>query len=391
MYRDNIKWNYIFELIYNSNLTRALWPTYLVLKGFSLVEVGLCESVYHLSSMVFEMPTGVFADLWGRRNSRILGVLIKTGELLLLVYAKNIWLVLLAFSIGALGNTFESGANTAHVYDTLQETEDTASFSAIQGFREVLFQLSSLFSVVIGGYIANINYDYAYYLTALMMLISVSFLFKMREVPIERIKHDSSFQAIQYQFKTSWQAIKTDHSIMAIILFSSLFSSIATMIYFYISTYWQANGIGISLISIWLAFEAIGSMAGGLLVGWLLSHKLRRQVIFITPLISVIGCWLVGDLQWGVLGLGMLGFAESLLFVISNELINERITSQVRATVLSFSSMVFSITMIIIFPLFGYLAQLLSMVLAFSLLAVLTSGLYLVYLVTFRKYLTSTA
>ena len=50
-YKNNIVLNYIYEFLLNRNFVQALWPTYLVFRGMSLIEVGVCESVFHLTSL----------------------------------------------------------------------------------------------------------------------------------------------------------------------------------------------------------------------------------------------------------------------------------------------------------------------------------------------------
>ncbi len=64
----NIGKNYIFTLFFYLNLTRGVWMIYLAYRGFSLLELGIFEGVFHITSFLMEVPTGVVADLWGRKN-----------------------------------------------------------------------------------------------------------------------------------------------------------------------------------------------------------------------------------------------------------------------------------------------------------------------------------
>jgi len=73
-YKRNIPLSYLFEFGRGMGFTQAIWVTYLVFKGLSLVEIGLCESVFHLTSMLMELPTGMIADIYGRKFSRLMGV-----------------------------------------------------------------------------------------------------------------------------------------------------------------------------------------------------------------------------------------------------------------------------------------------------------------------------
>jgi hypothetical protein len=67
----NIGLDYSFTFLSNLNLLHALWMIYLSLKGFSLLELGLLEGIFHITSFLMEVPTGAVADLWGRRGSGV--------------------------------------------------------------------------------------------------------------------------------------------------------------------------------------------------------------------------------------------------------------------------------------------------------------------------------
>ena len=54
-------------------LTDAVWVALLAARGFALWEIGLAEAVYHIISLVFEVPSGMAADLLGRRRTYLLG------------------------------------------------------------------------------------------------------------------------------------------------------------------------------------------------------------------------------------------------------------------------------------------------------------------------------
>lgn len=48
-------------------LTDAVWVALLAVRGFTLAQIGLAEAVFHLTSLLCEVPSGVAADLLGRR------------------------------------------------------------------------------------------------------------------------------------------------------------------------------------------------------------------------------------------------------------------------------------------------------------------------------------
>ena len=48
----------------------ASWVALLALRGFSMFEIGMLESIFHIVSSSFEIPSGVVADVFGIRRKR---------------------------------------------------------------------------------------------------------------------------------------------------------------------------------------------------------------------------------------------------------------------------------------------------------------------------------
>ena len=71
--KKNILKNYIFTFIASVGITDAIWMLYLAHRGMSLVQIGLLESLFHMTGMTMEIPTGIIADRFGRKTSRVLG------------------------------------------------------------------------------------------------------------------------------------------------------------------------------------------------------------------------------------------------------------------------------------------------------------------------------
>jgi MFS family permease len=62
---------------------------YLASRGFSLLQLGVLESVFHITSFIMEVPTGAVADLWGRKASRIAGRVFFLASLFFMFYARQ--------------------------------------------------------------------------------------------------------------------------------------------------------------------------------------------------------------------------------------------------------------------------------------------------------------
>src|SRR5579859_3317186 len=74
---------YCFDATTSLLFTSAVWVIYLASRGYSPLAIGLFETVFHIAKFVAEVPTGIFADLMGRRKSLVICCIIGAIENLL--------------------------------------------------------------------------------------------------------------------------------------------------------------------------------------------------------------------------------------------------------------------------------------------------------------------
>ena len=63
----------LLEGLSNFHLAGTAWVLLLTLRGFTPVQIGLAEGVFHLASLCFELPSGMLADLMGRKGAPAAG------------------------------------------------------------------------------------------------------------------------------------------------------------------------------------------------------------------------------------------------------------------------------------------------------------------------------
>ncbi|HMM40519.1 MAG TPA: MFS transporter, partial [Thermomicrobiales bacterium] len=112
---------YLYQLITRTEFTGGIWILYLSSRGFSLPQIGLAESAFHLAPVLLELPSGSFADLIGRRWSLAVGPLLIALSSALLFVAPSFWVVLVAMFLTEASYSFRSGADQAYLYDALGE------------------------------------------------------------------------------------------------------------------------------------------------------------------------------------------------------------------------------------------------------------------------------
>ena len=113
----------LYRFLSTSYLFAPVIVVFFGARGLSMTEVTLLNSVYCVTAMLFEVPTGVVADTRGRRTSYLLGTLTLAFSTLLYLWMWEVsapfWAWALTSAFVGLGFTFFSGAVEAWLVDAL--------------------------------------------------------------------------------------------------------------------------------------------------------------------------------------------------------------------------------------------------------------------------------
>ena len=126
--KRNIILDYINTFITNLNMQNSVWVLYLAYCGLSLAEIGIVEGTYHITSIIFEIPSGAIADLLGRKKSMVIGRFCIAISCIIMLFAKDFWFFALSFVIQSLGNNFNSGSEEALIYDSMKYTRQEQDY-----------------------------------------------------------------------------------------------------------------------------------------------------------------------------------------------------------------------------------------------------------------------
>ena len=388
-YAANIGIHYFYTFFSNLNLTHGLWMIYLASRGFSLVQLGILEGVFHVTSFLMEVPTGAVADLWGRKASRIAGRLVACISLLVMFLARSFTWQLFGFIITALGYNLESGAGDALVYDSLVMEHREHQYMKVAGRQELVYQSAAILAFLMGGYLAVHSYQAVFLISMGLALCSmVTALFFTEPLIAQEGKTPRTesllrhiFDSMKRQTVESLKVIQVHPRIAFLIIFEELLFAFITCLFFYLQNYWKDGGRSEWYIG--LVFAA-GSVAAGLTAFRATAIEKRigeRGVLLLMPLLLLICLWGVALSPWPAVFYVITGCVEGILIAAVSDYLNKLIPSRNRATILSFQSMTFSLFMIMVFPLVGWLGQQFSLQVAFLAMAALGTTLYIPYVV----------
>ena len=319
--------------------------------GVSTVGIALNAITYIVISTVFDIPTGVLADRWNRKYTLMLGIGCLGVSSVLMGLSHGLTFYICATALWGLYTVFTQGTFQAMTYDTLHELGRESEYVKHQGRSYGMFLVGISVSSVLGGYIGQaFGYRATYFLTLLPCLVTLMLLWSLREPKFHK---DTSDTKIWPHVKQTVRIFTHQQFLLVICM---LFIGISILNYTqneYSGLYFIALGFG-SIGSGWA--NAAKWIAGAL--GRFLSQRLRHYVLWFIPLFfaSFVGFTLWRS-TFGIILFTLTGFLESIIMTNIEGVVQDNVPSNVRATALSTLSFSYSIIVIPISIVFGYLAR----------------------------------
>jgi len=136
-------------------MVASTYVVFLMGKGLSLSDLGLVGLSFSVVLLAAELPTGYFADHYGRRKSMIASCVVAAFAPFVYIWADNLWQCMIAESIFAVSCGFYNGALDAWIRHELQyigEEKNTLKAFA-KGSQAVQMALAG--GALAGGYLAS--------------------------------------------------------------------------------------------------------------------------------------------------------------------------------------------------------------------------------------------
>lgn len=357
---------YTSDFFSGLRITDAVWVALLAARGFSLWEIGLAESVYHVVSLLFEVPSGMAADLLGRKKTLVFGGFLVVTSNLLMAFAPNLFFICLAMGLNALSNTMFSGTGTALVYDSLKQTGRAEDYIKVSANESQISMASNAFGSLASTLEQFLHFTGFYLLSALFEAISTISRLLMTEPVVteaQASREQQTFRDLPRLFtqlvRDSLHALRTCPLAVRLILSSAIISVPSYLTKMFLQQRLIELGWPTALLFLPMLLGGIACVIGTEIARRLKPRSLRRFYA-VCALLCGLGTLLVGIAPaWGSLLSMMLvqGILEIYLLHESQRL-NDVIPSDQRATIISVDSMMYSILMIPASPFIGWVGDL---------------------------------
>src|SRR5579859_1982563 len=341
----------------NLAFASAIWVIYLATHGYSAFAIGLLEMLFHIAKFVAEVPTGIFADLMGRRKSLIVYSVLGAIQQLLFLAPALLPCIIASFVLSGIAYAFRGGAEEAVLWTLAgyaDPDQQAARYSKLVSRMFMLGMLAELVGTTVGGYLGSILQILPFICQAIMSLIAIVPLLLIPEQ--KAISNQQEHINPLRHFGAGIRAVWQNPTLMGLLLISGLIEGGGTTIYFFYQL--DLHGLGFSLAAIGL-IVAVGKGTNFLFTA-LAPRTMRalpqRWLVPTFFLAQILSLLLMSMQQPALSLLGYLVFSQAANAILTPALstyINGHSPEQQRATVLSLQTGLFSATMIVLFPLFG--------------------------------------
>ncbi|WP_126993847.1 MFS transporter [Thermosipho globiformans] len=88
--------------------------------GLSYLQIGILYSIKSIATNILEIPTGVVADLYGRKKSMLFSMLSYIISFLIFYFSRSFYLYILAMIFFSFGDAFRTGTHKAMIFQYLK-------------------------------------------------------------------------------------------------------------------------------------------------------------------------------------------------------------------------------------------------------------------------------
>ena len=362
----------------------SFWILFFIQNGLSLLQIGLLESIFHGTSLLCEIPSGMLADRFSYKTNLYLARLASIVSSILILFGQgNFWIYALAMMVSAWSYNFDSGTSTAFLYDSAVEAGQKDRYLQISSFLSGVAEVTRTLGTVVAGFFIHGALAWTYLIAIGLSFLSIILIYFMKEPMAKREKNEVlTFKTIVQQVRKEWQEKPV---LFYWMMTYQLVGTLMCMFYFYYQQKisdlagWQVSlvmliGSGLNLIAVYVASQ--------------IGKKWNSNRVFPT-LVALTGLALL-------LVFSGTPFAFLLVYLLTNTLyavyqpiyfndLQGYLPSSVRATMLSINSMLFSLSMIVIFPLIGWLIDRWGLVAVFLVLGLILLLIYPILIISLKR------
>lgn len=359
---------YLIKIAKWMNLVMPVIVLFYTSNGLSMKDIFLLQSVYSLTLMTLEIPTGYFADKAGRKTSITLGAALGFGGYLVYSFSFGFWHFVVAEVVLGISQSLVSGADSAMLYDTLAAAKQNSKYTKLEGRITSIGNFGEAFAGIIGGLLAVSSLRTPFYVQTCVAMIALPAALLLKEPPVKVHKSKPGLKQVG---SIIYAALHGNNKLKWNTFFSAITGAATLTMAWMAQPYFMHIGMPVSMYGfVWAALNLSVGMAA--MYAWRFENRFGVPRTVLTFTVLLFGSYLILPFVPGYFSLLVLllfYMARGLATPTLRNYINIISTSETRATVLSVRNFLIRFIFAVTGPVWGYITD------RFSLpAAILTAG-----------------
>lgn len=277
----------------------------------------------------------------------------------------------IGFTISALSYNLNSGSEEALVYDSLKKIGEEKSYLKVNSRLNLIIEISQGLATFIGGILAEYSYIYCYITVIIISLLSIIPAVLFKEVPMDK-EGSRDKVSIKKHFKVCYDIIKGNKEILKILIYFPVVFTFDTIVFFYGQQYFSELGLNKIEISLVMLFSGLFSCVGSITCEKVIT-VFKENTKYIISILMGVSIVMISskNIVISIIFFAIMNYANSVLYPIQSASLNKLIPSEQRATIISIDSMIFSFTMVCLFPVCGLLGDMFNLHITFFILGII--------------------
>jgi predicted MFS family arabinose efflux permease len=324
--------------------------------GLTVADFFLIQSIFSLAVVVFEFPTGYFADRIGHREALIAGSLCGALSWVMHALSSGFYTLLAAEVVLALAIALRSGADSALLYESMAVAEVTESYKHTENKMNMISATSEATGALLGGFLAAISLVLPFWFRVGVECISCIAAYKL--APMRKVHKERAHSTLQdILFILRYTA--THRQLRATILFCAVTGATTLTSVWFIQPY-----LGSAQVDVYWYGVVWGALNASLVLFAWYAERIEHILGEYRTLLVLTGAPLLAFLTLAVLPATLLAvpifltfyFVRSLNSSFGRAYIQEHALDDARASILSVQSLLFRLIFALCGPVIGYIA-----------------------------------
>ena len=244
-------------------------------------------------------------------------------------------------------------------YDSLKLAGQEEDYHKFASTEMMLYRITNSTATLCAGLALWLGFRKAYAVDIVFSLAAVLIACSLKEVQLgERQNNGNVFQDLINVIKESWKFLMTNKNAKRIMVVNALIGAISTLVLFFLQAKLPLAGLNHAMLGPALFVMGLGAAMGSRAVSHFPDSPYKKVVTAVSLcLLLALGMTFTKN-PYLMIGGGFIGaFADDFLEVRTDVILNEMIPSEQRATLISVNSFVFSVIMIIMSTLLGWVMK----------------------------------